>query len=349
MDMNRDAYKLANEIRTNVLDEGDRIMEGPEEEMKKYEEHVLQEIRQEKKRAGRAFGKMTMAACAAVTLIAGTVLFRGEVHAAIRQITWSIESALGLSGDLADYRDVIQTSAVDQGYVLTLQEAVASEEMLTFNYTLQREDGQPIEKYLTPVETLYVNGKPATGGSRGSADFLDEEQTVLGIEMSYDLPDVDLSGENEFRIEVSRLGWEDEVRGDWGFSFTADGAALMADTKRISIGREFTLPDGVTVTLEELTMNDLEQRITFTQSKGTRYLYQVMALDAEGNQVEFGVRSSDAKSGYMSNEEILYDGRISDTADLVTMTLHAVELPEESGRIPDDYVQIGEAFELKLQ
>lgn len=64
--------------------------------------------------------------------------------------------------------------------------------------------------------------------------------------------------------------------------------------------------------------------------------------------MEFGVRSSDAESGYMTNEEIIDDGRIADTAGTVTMTLEAVKLPKESGRIPDDYVQIGEPFELKL-
>ena len=30
------------------------------------------------------------------------------------------------------------------------------------------------------------------------------------------------------------------------------------------------------------------------------------------------------------------------------MTLYAVELPEEDGQISDDYVQIGEPFELEI-
>lgn len=352
MNMNREAYKLANEIRTDLLTDDGRLMESPEDidmAVKRYEKAALQEIHKEKKAAGKRLAKRTAAACAVVAL-AGTAVFSGEVHAAIRQITWSIESALGLSGDLADYRDVIHTSVADKGYVITLQEAVISEEKLTVNYTLQREDEQPVETYLTPVEALYVNGKRVTdGGSRGSADFLDETHKVLGLEMSYDIPDMDLSAENEYRIEIKELGMEERIKGNWDFAFTADGAALMADTRRITIGKEFTLPDGVTVTLEELTMNELEQRISFKQSGSTRYLIQIMAEDSEGHQVEFGLRSSDARSGYMSNEEILYDGRIADTAGQVTMTLNAVELPEESGRISDDYVQVGDTFELNLQ
>ena len=220
---------------------------------------------------------MAVAACAAVTLLTGTVVFRQEVHAAIDRIAWSLENALGLSGDLADYREVIHTSVADKGYVVTLQEAVISEEKLTVNYTVQREDGQPMEQYLTPMEILYVNGKQPGGGAGGSASFLDETQTVLGVEMSYDIPGVDLSGENEFQIRIGALGSGNEVRGKWDFAFTADGAALMADTRRIAIGKEFTLPDGVTVTLEELTMNELEQRISFTKSGATNYIQQVLA------------------------------------------------------------------------
>ena len=191
--MNREAYRLANEIRTDFQADGDWLMERPEDlDMKTYEANALQEIRKEKRKARRTFGKMTVAACAAVTLLTGTVVFRQEVHAAIEQITWSLENALGLSGDLADYRDVIHTSVADKGYVVTLQEAVVSEEKLTVNYTVQREDGQPMEKYLTPMEILYVNGKQPGGGAGGNSSFLDETQTVLGVEMSYDIPGVDL-------------------------------------------------------------------------------------------------------------------------------------------------------------
>lgn len=199
------------------------------------------------------------------------------------------------------------------------------------------------------METLYVNGKRPGGGGGGSAGFLDETQTVLGVEMSYSLPGMDLSGENEYRIEIHELGYDDGVKGNWEFAFTADAAALMADTRRISIDTEFTLPDGVIITLKDLTMNELEQRISFMQSGSTRYLPQVLAVDSEGHQVEFGLRISDEKSGYMSNEEIIDDGRISDTAKQVTMTFGVIELPEGDGQITDEFQPVGETFELELQ
>ncbi|MCI9008351.1 MAG: DUF4179 domain-containing protein [Lachnospiraceae bacterium] len=349
MSMKREAYRLANEFQTDFSADQDQLMDSPDDmEMKRYEANALREIRKEKRAAKGSIGKITAAACIAAALLAGTVMFRQEVHASIRQITWSISSALGLSEDLAAYRDVLNSSVSDKGYVVTLQEAVVSEEKLTVNYTIQREDGQPIEDYLTPDEQLFVNGKQVMGGAGGSSGFLDEEQTIIGAEMSYQIPGVDMSQENEFCIKIHKLGFQNGIKGKWDFAFTADGAALMADTKRISMEKSFTLPDGVTVTLKELTMNELEQRISFTQSGSTRYMAEVLAVDDTGRQVKFGLRSADEKSGYLSNEEYMEDGRIADTAAKVVMTLYVTALPEEDGQIIDEPKQVGEPFELKL-
>ena len=50
----------------------------------------------------------------------------------------------------------------------------------------------------------------------------------------------------------------------------------------------------------------------------------------------------------MQNQEILEDGRLNGEAGLVTMTLYAVEMPKESGRMSEDYIQIGEPFTIEL-
>ena len=212
--MKREAYRLANEFQTDFSADQDRLMDSPDDmEMKRYEANALREIRKEKRAAKGSIGKITAAACIAAALLAGTVMFRQEVHASIRQITWSISSALGLSEDLAAYRDVLNSSVSDKGYVVTLQEAVVSEEKLTVNYTIQREDGQPIEDYLTPDEQLFVNGKQVMGGAGGSSGFLDEEQTIIGAEMSYQIPGVDMSQENEFCIKIHKLGFQNGIKG----------------------------------------------------------------------------------------------------------------------------------------
>ncbi len=351
MSMNREAYRLANEIGAELGADRDCLIDNLEDmDMKKYQTAVLDEIRKEKRRKKSGYQGLAVAACAALMVLVGTAAFGDQVHAAIQQISWSIGSALGISADLSDYREVVNTSVSDKGYVVTLQEAVVSEGTLVTNYTVQREDGQPLTWDQIPDGCLYINGEMLSPGGSGSADYLDEEEKVIGIVESYQIPDgVDLSQDTAFRLSFGRIGYENSVKGKWEFAFTANGADLIAGTRRVELGKEFELPDGVKVTLDEFTCNDLEQRITFSKSGGTRYLLMVTAKNQEGKQVEFGVRSSDEKSGYMQNEEILYDGRMDDTEGNVwTMTLYAVELPEGNGRISDDYVQVGESFVLEF-
>ncbi len=350
--MNREAYKLANEIKTELGAPEDYLAECPSDvEMKRYQKNVLNEIRKEKRTKKGIFRRVSVAACAALILTVGTVAFGDEVHAAIKQIGWSIGNALGLSGELSDYKEVINTPMADKGYVITLQEAVVSEGKLVINYTLQREDGQPMEEYLTPDGALYVNGDNFKVSAGGSAGFLDEEQRVLGVVAEYNLLDtgIDSSQENDYRIVFHELGLQNGVKGKWEFAFRADGADLIADTVRVAIEKEFELPDGVKVTLKELTANDLEQRISYEISGPTNYILMIKAEDTAGRQVEFGVRTQDQKSGYMQNEEVIDDGRLDMDAGRAAMTLYAVQLPEEDGRISDDYVQVGEGFELELK
>ena len=63
--MNKEAYRLANEIQTDLLADGDCLMGSPREqemEIKRYEMAVLNKIQQEKAAVRKRYGKMTAAA-----------------------------------------------------------------------------------------------------------------------------------------------------------------------------------------------------------------------------------------------------------------------------------------------
>lgn len=351
MSMEKEAYRLANEIGAGQELNAECLLDGAEDmDMEKYRTAVLGSIRREKKMRKKKYYGFAVAACAACAVLVGTAAFGDQVHAAIRQISWSIGNALGISADLEAYREVVNTSVSDQGYVITLQEAVVSEDKLVVNYTIQREDGQSMgDEILVPNGTLCINGKAVHGAMGGSAGFIDEEQKVVGEVDEYHISgDVDLTQENEYVLSFDAIGNENEIKGKWEFAFTADGADLIADTVRAEIEKEFQMPDGTTVTLHEFTSNRLEQRITFSQSADTRYMLMVMAEDQSGHQAEFGLRTVSENAGYMQNEDIVLDGRVDDTAGPLTLTLFAVELPEQDGQISDDYVQVGEPFELGI-
>lgn len=366
--MNKKFYQLANRITpeysTYSEDTSDRLAAA---EIKKYQEAVSARIlamekedapqshtnRRKPKFFSRQISKYTAAAACTAILLLGAAVFGKDAHAAIKHISWSIGSALGLPGDLADYRDIINTPAMDNGYMITLQEAVATDEKLVINYTIQREDGLSMAEALRPSDSLYINGKRASGGSSGSIGFIDDEQTIIGVDMSYDVPGLDMTQKNSYQLKIDALeGFErTAVKGNWDFAFTADGSELITDTKRIPIGQEFTISDGITITLDELTLNALEQRITYHANNGVSdYILQITATDTNGKQAEFNTKFFGGLSGegYMQNAEILYDGRIDEYADTVTLTLYAEKLPETSGPMSHDLQQIGEPFTLNL-
>ena len=350
--MRKEAYTLANEIGAKWKFDTSYPKERLEiEEIEKYKKAVMNKIRMEnKKGSGKGSHRMVAAAACMAALIFSTAVFGEKVYAAIEQISWNIGSALGLSGDLAAYSSVVHTSVTDSGYVITLQEVVVAEKKLVANYTLQREDGEPMEKIYVPVGNLSINGKTSLGGSSGGGQFLNEEHTITGIEMSYDIiDDVDLAQENSYQLKFEEIDI-DSVKGKWNFQFTADGTDLIADTLRVFLQKEFFIEDGVSIVLEELTLNELEQRIFYHVDGSSDYIAMVQVEDGAGHQIKFNTSRFDGRSGngYMLNEEIIEDGRIAEDAESVTFTLYVVPIPRESGQMSNDYVQVGEAFTVDI-
>ncbi|MDE6386683.1 MAG: DUF4179 domain-containing protein [Lachnospiraceae bacterium] len=367
--MNKELYQLANNLTSDYEDSNHQPEPLTSLEIKKYSQNILNHIHSKEKqrsphrhiadrhktRTSHRFARYVVAAACTALLLSVTV-FSSDVHAAIEHIRWSLSSALGLSGNLADYRDIINTSVTDNGYIITLQEAVATEEKLVINYTIQREDGQSMGEIpmLPSFDSLYINGKHIIGGVSGGGGFIDDEHTVIGISRSFDIFGIDTAVENTYQLKLDSLddmNTNSTIKGNWDFSFTADGSDLIADTKTVSINKSFTVADGVTVTLEELSLNELEQRIVYHMEGSDDYLFQLTAVDNTGRQVEFDTKifQSTNGTGYMQNQEYLYDGRINNDSESIMLTLFAVEMPKESGQMSDDYYQIGEPFELKLQ
>lgn len=366
--MNKKLYQLANNINSEYYTDNKACSsELSELEIKKYSNTILSRIRETNtsgkddrttgsriRRATRRISKYAAAAACAALLL-GVTVFCSDVHAAIKHISWSLGTALGLSGDLENYRDIVNTSVTDNGYMITLQEAVATDEKLVVNYTIQREDGQSMGEIpmLPHFDQLYINGKNVTDSVSGGSGYIDDEHTVIGVSRTFDVFGVDMAKENTYQLKLDSLddfNSDTKITGKWNFSFTADGSDLIADTKTVPVAQEFTVADGVTVTLEELTLNELEQRFTYHIDGSSDYLFRINATDSTGRQAQFDTKIQNPNGiSYMQNQEIICDGRIDESADSVTLTLYAVEIPKESGRMSDDYFQIGEPFELNLR
>ena len=108
--MDKKIYNMANDIVTDFTELESRKLS--EKEIGKYQRSF-----RKRWKGGRSIpGPGKMAVCAAaIILIVGITAASGEVHAAIEQLQWTISNALGLQKDLADYKEVVDTTVMDSG------------------------------------------------------------------------------------------------------------------------------------------------------------------------------------------------------------------------------------------
>lgn len=341
--MKQEFYKLANEVDSSCeqLVQEDLCSECAAR--KKCRQDVLNEIRKEKKNKKQK--RLTAAAACLAVIAAATVVFHNEVQAAIERIRYSLSMAL--ERDVSHYSEDINASANEEGYKVTLQEAIAAREELIISYTVQREDGRQIELDEWHAEgKLFVNGTEINEGSGGSIMHLDHEQKILGCEASYRLPGVDLYQKNKFEIKFKDP--TREADGNWDFSFEADGSQLYAETTCMQLGTAYTLPDGTVLTLDELFVNELSEQITFrTSTEGLSYQFELLACDERGREAKFTIKSYGTNKGVMENiynrEDPSREERIDKDSKSLTARLYIYRMPEEDGQITNEGEQVGNA------
>lgn len=346
--MNREYYKLANAIDSS----GVKLLRPHEQSDRgagnKCRQDVLTVIRSEKNKRKRKHLMMTAACLAVIAVVTG--IFHNEVQAAIERIRYSLSMALGK--DVSDYSEDILASISKEGYIVTLQETIAAREELFISYTVQREDGRPIaaEDWTTMEAILFINGKRADGGSGGSFMHLDQEQTVLGCEIVFRLLDTDLARNNTYELKFKDL--TDRRKESWDFTFEADGSELHAQTVSMPLETAYTLPDGSTLTLDELFINGFGEQITFHTSKeGLSMEFELRAYDDKGREAKFTITSFGTNKGVLENiydregpmEDSMRESGIGSDSKTLTAAVYAYELPKEGGQIrTDDAQPIGE-------
>ena len=266
----------------------------------KYEQSVLCKIRTD--RRARRRKRMRVAAASLAVLAAVTAAFHEEVRAAIGRIGYSLGTALKLQDSLDEYKEVVRTTIHDGGYLVTLEEAVVAPQKLVLGYTVRREDGQPFTNgfenayridprtCFNVTDRLYINGIQTVENRVCRLDFLDEEEKILGGQNAYDITDTDLALENVYELKLSYGS------GNWNFRFKADGAAMYGDAKRMALENRFVLPDGTVLTLDELCVNALEQKILLHASEKDvleAYAITLEAVDDRGRTAEFYLTGSE--------------------------------------------------------
>lgn len=341
--MKQDFYILANRI-----DSSKEPPASPDEipdsfTQQKYRQDILAAIHSQNRPSKRKF--LTAAAACIVVMGAITGIFHNEVQAAIEQIHYSLSEAFGLGSRLSRYTEIVNTAVHNGGYVITLQEAIAAPEKLYVSYLIQREDGQPMpeENFFWITTELRINGEPVFSSGSVSSGFLDSEKKICHCVSEYELSSRNLSGENTYELKITDQ--ENKQKGEWSFEFKADGSEIYADTKSMALGYEYTLPDGTTVILDELRINELEQQILFHTADHSCIQYDSFELyteDEQGRTARFTARNQENGKGYLTNSYVPDENGpvrtwIADQAKQLTVTAYIIDMPETDGLRTDDY------------
>lgn len=346
----KEIYTLLNEVNTNIDSYDAESL--TEEEKRKLFKNIRGTIGkgQGNRRHSRRYART--AACAAVLILfAGIITYNDTAYAAAKNVAWKIGEFLGIENNLQDYTTVVGTSKRDKGYTVTLNEVILDKDQLIVSASV-RSDEKFSESSGTETADVYVNGKQvsvAGGGVSRQIDSYTRESV-----MDYELENVDTSGKLNIEIIYSSM-WrgEEKTKGNWNFQFETDGEKLAVDTKHFALDQSFKLPNGSGVVLTEYTSNNLGQKIYFKLQnwdyvQDPMYDLKLEGTDNLGNQVEFDLSYMKGREKHgRLNISSVCEG-IGEGAEYLTLKLYAVEMPEKSGRMSNDFTVLGESFIVPL-
>ncbi|HCL50621.1 MAG TPA: DUF4179 domain-containing protein [Clostridiaceae bacterium] len=262
----------------------------------------------------------------------------------VNTVAYGIGNFLGIEKDLDEYKTVIEQPITKEGVTIKLNEVILDNNQLIVSTTLKSDE--KLEDIFTRYfGSVYINGKSASDGAGGGSKQIDDH-TIEEV-MTYNL-NGDFSGDLNIKLVFSDVMINGNTKkAKYVFNFKTNGDELAKDTKAILLNNTFTLENGQNITLEKYTSNNIGQRIYFSKgSKGTDYDMVLRGHDDLGNKVEFCMSSADANSGIFKLNNI--DGNLNENAKTLTLTPYAVKFPKKSGKMSNDFKQVGEAFTIDL-
>jgi len=209
------------------------------------------------------------------------------------------------------------------------------------------------ERELLVDVSVYVNGKEAFGGKTGDAERVDDYNIISADEIILD--DVDITKNNYYQLVfyAGSTDLNDEVRisstkiGTVGF--VANDEKLCGNTMEILLNEEYEFPNGEKVRFTKYTYNAVGPKIYCdSETFGFNYAIDLKGRDNLGNEIAFYLTHYGEDGGWLVLHP--YEGNyIREEATSLTLSLYALEYPEESGDMGNEYQVIGEPFTIELK
>lgn len=207
------------------------------------------------------------AACVAICITLGALyIFQPQVQAAMKEFSGWIARILQSERDLSPYAEVIQKQEVKDGFTLSLDEVMLSENKVYAAVTINTE--YP-EGSVNGGAYVTVNGKdyPVESVSNQAEDIGQDlgewvPHQLYIFELAEELPETVTDMELHFaayRNDEDLLEEKNAVAFDFAFSATKE--ELEKEKIRIPVEKRVTLEDGTVIHFKSLTLTRLESRI----------------------------------------------------------------------------------------
>lgn len=339
--MKTNIYQLLNQVETDFSEYNEEPLN--ELQSKSIKNRILKGIH--KTPRGKVYKRILAAACICLCASVAAGPLKGEVHAAMKYMSYHIGEFLDINQDLTPYEQIVNKSVENAGIKMTLNSVILDENELIVSTTCVYEKPIEIENdNISLNANIFVNGRRVTDGSSGGTRQVDAHTTESV--MNYDLNGIETGGVLNFELEF--YDNMKESKDTWDFAFGADGSELCIDTVKLPLENRFTLPNNSEVTLNQYTSNALGQKIYFTVSKeGTAYNMKLEGIDNMGNKVSFTLSRVRGQNGRFNIDELY--SHLSQDASSLNLKLYAVEMPTESGKMSNDFQSVGEPFTIQLK
>ncbi len=281
--------------------------------------------------------------------------FGKNVYAAaeskVSEISYSIGEALGTKRNIEPYANVVNQIVEHNGVEVKLTDVIIDKDELIFS---------TIANANTPVDwvdfdyDIFINGKRLTNyGATGSSGRIGNSETAFSHFHAVDTKGIDLKEHIDVKIVLENLNYtigtsKKRIKGKWEFEFMASGSELMANSHTLPMDYSFNIGD-LKYSLEEFRYNPVNQKF-FGKLKGKSkdsYAVDLRGHDNLGNEVVFFLTSVSGEDLVFKYENI--HGDLSDEITSITLIPYAAKYPEQSGKMSDDYKQVGEEFTVFLK
>lgn len=173
----------------------------------------------------------------------------------LNSITQTLSEKFGISGNYAEYSQVVNKSVTDQGITVTINEALADDSKLIIGYTIK------IDKKIEWLQTvglprfLKINGQSAaaTGSSRGN--YIDDLTYIGSDEIHTDVP----QGADRFNVELNI----DDImgtKGNWNFAFSVSKDGLAKQSTVFYPNMKLDFPDN-NVSIDKVVFSPIDSAI----------------------------------------------------------------------------------------